>query len=99
MDKPCLFAPRRTYRVPGSIMRDSPLPGKNYHQHGIGAASTFVMRKTAHGDSAPSFLDAGEGPPGGVIVYYYLPESAEVEIAFLDHAGEVIRTLLQRYRR
>ena len=92
LDKPCLFAPRRTYRVPGSIMRDSPLPGKNYHQHGIGAASTFVMRKTAHGDSAPSFLDAGEGPPGGVIVYYYLPESAEVEIAFLDHAGEVIRT-------
>ena len=89
---PRLFAPRRTYRVPGSIMRDSPLPGKNYHQHGIGAASTFVMRKTAHGDMAPSFLDAGEGPPGGVVVYYHLSESADVEIAFLDHAGEVIRT-------
>ena len=91
-DKPRLFAPRRTYRLPGSIMRDSPLPGKNYHQHGIGAASAYVMRPTPYGDSAPSFLDAGEGPPGGVVVYYYLPESAEVEIAFLDHAGKVIRT-------
>ena len=91
-DGPRLFAPRRTYRLPGSIMRDSPLPGKNYHQHGIGAASTYVMRPTPYGDSAPSFLDAGESAPGGVVVYYYLPESAEVEIAFLDHAGEVIRT-------
>ena len=91
-DEPRLFAPRRTYRRPRSIMRDSPLPGKNYHQHGIGAASAYVMRPTPHGDMAPSFLDAGEGPPGGVVVYYYLPESAEVEIAFFDHAGEVIRT-------
>ena len=91
-DKPLLFAPLRTYRLPGSILHESPLPGKNYHQHGIGAASTYVMRKTRDGDEVRSFLDAGEGPPGGVVVYYYLPEPADVEIAFLDHAGEVIRT-------
>ena len=91
-DKPRLFAPRRTHRIPGSILHDSPLPGKNYHQHGIGAASTYVMRKTRDGDEVRSFLDAGEGPPGGVVVYYCLPEPADVEIAFLDHAGEVIRT-------
>ncbi len=91
-DKPRLFAPRRTYRIPGSILHDSPLPGKNYHQHGIGAASTYVMRKTRDGDEVRSFLDAGEGPTGGVAVYYCLPEPADVEIAFLDHASEVIRT-------
>ena len=91
-DKPRLFGPRRTYRRPRSIMRDSPLPGKNYHQHGIGAASAYVMRPTPYGDLAPSFLDAGEGPPGAVIVHYYLPETAEAEMAFLDDAGQVIRT-------
>ena len=91
-DKLRLFAPRRTLRIPGSILHDTPLPGKNYHQHGIGAASTYVMRKTRDGDEVRSFLDAGEGPPGGVVVYYYLPEPADVEIAFLDHAGEVIQT-------
>ena len=91
-DGPRLFTPRRTYRLPGSIMRDDPLPGKNYHQHGIGAASTFVMRETPDGDTVPSFLDAGEGPPGGVVINYYLPKPAEVEIAILDHGGEVIRT-------
>ena len=91
-DKPRLFAPRRTLRIPGSILHDSPLPGKNYHQHGIGAASTYVMRKTDDGDEVRSFLDAGEGPPGGVVVYYYVPGPADVEIAFLDSAGEVIRT-------
>ena len=91
-DKPRLFAPRRTYRIPGSILHDNPLPGKNYHQHGIGAASTYVMRKTRDGDEVRNFLDAGEGPTGGVVVYYCLPEPADVEIAFLDHAGEVIRT-------
>ena len=91
-DTPRLFAPRRTIRIPGSILHDSPLPGKNYHQHGIGAASTYVMRKTDNGDEVRSFLDAGEGPPGGVVVYYYLPEPADVEIAFLDSAGGVIRT-------
>ena len=91
-DKPRLFAPRRTHRIPGSILHDNPLPGKNYHQHGIGAASTYVMRKTRDGDEARSFLDAGEGPPGGVVVFYLLPGPADAEIAFLDHAGEVIRT-------
>ena len=90
-DGPRLFAPRRTYRLPGSILHDTPLPGKNYHQHGIGAASTYVMRETADGEAVRSFLDAGEGPPGGVVVYYYLPESAGVEIAILDSAGEVIQ--------
>ena len=91
-DKPRLFTPRRTYRIPGSILHDSPLPGKNYHQHGIGAASTYVMRKTRDGDEVRSFLDAGEGPPGGVVVFYLLPGPADAKIAFLDHAGEVIRT-------
>ncbi len=91
-DGPRLFTPRRTYRLPGSIMHDSPLPGKNYHQHGIGAASTYVMKKTADGDAVPSFLDAGEGPPGRVVIHYYLPEPVDVEITFLDNAGEVIRT-------
>ena len=91
-DKPRLFAPRRTHRNPGSILHDNPLPGKNYHQHGIGAASTYVMRKTRDGDEVRNFLDAGEGPPGGVVVFYLLPEPADAEIAFLDHAGEVVRT-------
>ena len=50
------------------------------------------MRKTRDGDEVRSFLDAGEGPPGGVVVFYLLPEPADAEIAFLDHAGEVIRT-------
>ena len=91
-DTPYLFTPRRTHRLPGPILHDSPDPGKTYHQHGLGAASTYVMRKTRGGEEVRVFLDAGESPTNGAIVYYYLPEPAEVEVAFLDPAGEVIRS-------
>ena len=91
-DTPYLFAPRRTHRLPGPILHDSPDPGKTYHQHGLGAASTYVMRKTPGGEEVRVFLDAGESPTNGAIVYYYLPAPADVEVTFLDPAGEVIRS-------
>ena len=91
-DTPHLFAPRRTHRLPGPILHDSPDPGKTYHQHGLGAASTYVMRKTPGGEEVRVFLDAGESPTNGAIVYYYLPTPADVEVTFLDPAGEVIRS-------
>jgi photosystem II stability/assembly factor-like uncharacterized protein len=41
----------------------------------------------------PPELPAGENPPPGAIVDYYLPASAsEVRLEFLDGAGKVIRT-------
>ena len=88
-----LFAPRAAYR-PLSAMRPprAALPGVNYHRVS-GETATFYDRRNSRGQTERIFLDAGENPPPGVSVVYSLKEpAAEVSLAFLDSAGETIRT-------
>jgi photosystem II stability/assembly factor-like uncharacterized protein len=40
----------------------------------------------------PPELPAGENPPPGAIVDYYLPTAADVKLEFLNTAGKVVRT-------
>ena len=60
-------------------------PGKNY-QLALGAVAY----------SETKFLDAGENPPDGVIVTYYLKDKPfqdeEVLLSFLDSDGQMIKT-------
>src|SRR5262249_21941957 len=46
-----------------------------------------------NGEKAKVFLDAGQNPPDGVLVYYYLKQKPEGEItlAFLDAKGNEIK--------
>ena len=90
-----LFEPRSTYRrwlQWGAGMFRSET-GKNY-QMGLGAAATFYVEKSSEGERTRRFLDAGEGPPQGVIVYYLLGDAPTdpVEITFLDADGAEIKT-------
>ena len=90
-----LFEPRATYRrwlQWGAGMFRSET-GKNYLM-GLGAAATFYLEKSPEGERTRRFLDAGEGPPQGVIVYYLLENTSadSVELTFLNAEGAEIKT-------
>ena len=90
-----LFEPRSTYRrwlQWGAGMFRSET-GKNYLM-GLGAAATFYLEKSPEGERTRRFLDAGEGPPQGVIVYYLLEDTTAdpIELTFLDADGTEIKT-------
>ena len=69
-----LYAPRRAWRLlPGVLDFISATDGKDYGI-GLGKPATFVATRDESGQVRREFLDAGEAPPAGVIVYYRLPE-------------------------
>ena len=88
-----LMKPRATYRLPAPFGIRRPAPGKNY-QLALGAAVTFTETKGPENQTIRKFLDAGENPPDGVIVTYYLKEKPEgdVTLSFLDAKGEMIKS-------
>ena len=65
---------------------------KNY-QLALGAAVAFIDNKDELGRIDRQFLDAGNNPPAGVRVWYWLNEAPEDEVTltFLDADGEEIR--------
>jgi hypothetical protein len=60
----------------------------------LGSAVTFYEEKTDEGERKRRFLDAGENPPNGVIIYYLLPykPEAEITLTILDAEGNEIKT-------
>ncbi|MER9677434.1 hypothetical protein [Mesorhizobium sp. M0208] len=65
--------------------------GMSYGLHwGIGGGTEVV--ELEDGRSARRYLDCGENPPDGAILYYWLPNDTEgpVKLTFLDAAGETI---------
>jgi photosystem II stability/assembly factor-like uncharacterized protein len=86
-----LFPPRPAVRFRGGGAAKA-LPGVNY-SGGIGGVS-FVERKKPDGEVERVFLDAGQNPPDGVLVNYYLKDrpDGDLTIEFLDGEGAVIRT-------
>ena len=88
-----LFKPRDTYRpaAPFGARRGS--AGKNY-MLSLGAPIAYYETKDEMGNVVQKLLDAGENPPFGVILTYYLkdvPES-EATLAFHDSNGGLIKT-------
>jgi photosystem II stability/assembly factor-like uncharacterized protein len=95
-----LFAPRRAVRwraYKGHGMK----PGANrevaYRLAGsVGYAYREVKAPT--GEKKEKLLDAGENPPAGVIVHYWLKEApaGDVTLTFLDASGQAIRSFSSR---
>ena len=57
------------------------------------AGYTFYERGVVNGERKREFIDAGDGGPLGVIIYYLLSDEAkDVSLAILDEAGNEIRT-------
>lgn len=89
-----LFQPRTTIRS-----RWNPFgawlggkPGKNY-MPGFGATAAFTDEKTPENATLRRFFDAGENPPRGVIVTYFLQTKPEKPISLVvkDAEGNVVR--------
>jgi photosystem II stability/assembly factor-like uncharacterized protein len=94
-----LFSPRVTVRtrpLPGAG-RASALGQKNYSM-GLGAAFTYVEQKSPDGELKRILLDAGENPPNGVVVNYYLKDqpAGEVKLEFLDRDGTSIKSFTSK---
>ena len=87
-----LMKPRTALRLPSAFGARKVSAGKNY-QLALGANVTFIDTKQPDGEMTRTFLDAGQNPPNGVLVTYYLKEKPEDEVtlSFLDSAGAVIK--------
>jgi hypothetical protein len=93
-----LFTPRPTVLPRGGRL-GPPLhdePGLSYRP----ADALTVTARIEGGDKPARLLDAGENPPSGLVVQYYLAqapaEDAEVRLAFLDAQGHEIRCYTSR---
>jgi len=67
--------------------------GKNYSPD-FGLPGTFYEHKSPDGEKRYKYLDLGENPPQGAIIYYHLESEPEqpIEITVLDANGEEIET-------
>jgi photosystem II stability/assembly factor-like uncharacterized protein len=88
-----LITPRRTVRtrLAWSAGMSFSKTGISYSPaFGIGAATEGV--EFVDGSRMRHFLDVGENPPSGAIIYYWLPKDAEgpVKLAFQDAAGKTV---------
>ncbi|HVA92969.1 MAG TPA: glycosyl hydrolase [Chloroflexota bacterium] len=93
---PRLFAPRPTTRY--KIYQGygyKPGPSVNYRMAGPLVVS-YTRREQPGESGRDVFLDAGENPPQGAIVYYFLPHEPEGEISlsFLDRDGKQVRRFI-----
>jgi photosystem II stability/assembly factor-like uncharacterized protein len=92
-----LLAPGTTHRLATPFRGGKPSLGKRY-QLGLGAAVGYTESRGPNGEPVRKFLDAGQNPPAGVRVTYWLKEAPEgdIELAFLDGAGSEISSFSSR---
>ena len=91
--KVMLFAPRTTTRFQTSGGFTVEGSGKSYDMTGPLMHTVKPVIKP-NGEKTPKFLSAGQNPPEGVIIAYYLPEkpAGEVKITVLDANDHEIKT-------
>ena len=93
-DEPAyLFAPRPAIRyTQAGGYGGTASPGKNYGSSGA-FILTYREKELPTGEKTKIFLDAGQNPPSGLLVQYYLREKpeGEVTLTFLDADGHDIK--------
>ena len=95
-----LFRPGPTYRVLsepyGYWNRES--GQTKLYQLSLGIPATYRIVETEHGTRSIKPIDAGQNPPDGVVITYYLEAEPEDEatLAIMTAEGEVIRRLSSR---
>ncbi len=89
-----LLQPRSTTRLLTAFSYEMPpTSGKNFSFLGPFQV-TYRQQEIATGQKVKRYLDAGQNPPDGALIHYYLKEQpqGEVTLTFLDASGKVIRT-------
>ncbi len=91
-----LFAPRDTPRVLPGIDWSGNLEGSTNYLGSRGGG--YTVETTAEGEPVRTYLDAGENPPGGVVVTYRLsaPPEEPITLTFRDTDGQEIRSFSSR---
>jgi hypothetical protein len=74
-----LLQPRTSVRLRSPAASRKTSKGKQYRLS-LGADVTYTEKNGPGGETVRQFLDAGENPPQGVIVTYYLKEAPEGEV-------------------
>jgi photosystem II stability/assembly factor-like uncharacterized protein len=93
-----LYAPGTYTRFASSGGYNYPAtPGKNFRNTGT-FVLTYRQQETASGQKVNKYLDAGQNPPDGVVVHYFLKEKPEgsVKLSFLDATGTEIRSFTSK---
>jgi hypothetical protein len=69
----------------------APAGGLNFRRGGA-LVAIYRERKKPHGETLQTFLNAGQNPPDGVMVFYHLQESpaGPARLTFRDAAGKAI---------
>lgn len=89
-----LFPPRRTVRY-STIRGFGGGVGRGNNYQGVAASLvTFKMVDGRNGEKTQKLMDAGENPPDGVMVHYFLADAPEGELTltFADASGHEIRS-------
>ena len=90
-----LFGPGPSVRMRPNLLEawGGGSPGKNYSV-GFGEVTPYYETKTPEGAVKRRFLDAGQNPPRGVIITYYLQEkpTEPISLTILDGAGNEVKT-------
>ena len=90
-----LFQPRDTirWRINQGFMRTEDPTRFGYKMTGPVTVTTRLQRDI-YGNYVEQFVNAGENPPDGVLVHWWLPEETEeeIKISFLDKDGNELRT-------
>jgi len=93
-----LFTPREFVRLRSHKGYGSdPGPAMSYRMAGT-TVVTFKQKKKPDGETEEVLVNAGENPPDGVIVRYFLKEkpTAPITLTFLDARGNEIRTITSK---
>ncbi len=87
-----LMQPRATVRLRSPSLARKPSSGKQYRLS-LGADVTYTESVGPGGERLRRFLDAGENPPQGVTITYYLKEKSESEVTLTlsDNEGRLIK--------
>ena len=100
-DADSLYEPRATIRHTlhwsAAMFRSDNESVKNYMM-GLGANAGYYVKTDANGEVGRKWLDAGENPPKGAIIYYSLAAEPEepLELTIRDADGTVVRSFNSR---
>ncbi|MBM4421185.1 MAG: glycosyl hydrolase, partial [Chloroflexi bacterium] len=84
-----VFAPRTAVRYHAvRLYRKPPLPGHNWRIEGA-TSVTWTEITTPHGERRDHFIDAGQNPPDGALVWFHLPAEGTVAVEVADARGRV----------
>ena len=89
-----LFSPRPFIRFASSGgYGRAAVKGVNYRHNGAFVLA-YRQEEKPTGEKVDKYLEAGQNPPDGVIIYYYLKEkpAEDVTLTFLDAQGTEIKT-------